>query len=223
MFCSDKYFCIPDIHGRNDLLQMALKYVYETYPDGCEIIFLGDYIDRGTENLKVLRTVMNPPEKYKFTCLLGNHEDMFVKSYLSENIFYHMATAKEIAGVEESVYDLDRILSGIDKNIIKWMESLPFFYNKGKNMFAHAFYDDNLQPYDQRRSNCVWDRIPDDRYYNDNQGFFLTHGHTPRDYGPIFGMNKINLDTGAVFTGRLVMAEYAIGRTRPVDIHEFII
>ena len=44
------YYAIPDIHGQNDLLQKALAFIYGKNPNGCKIIFLGDYIDRGTEN-----------------------------------------------------------------------------------------------------------------------------------------------------------------------------
>ncbi len=77
------YYVIPDIHGHNRLLQKALGHLYREHPDGGSIIFLGDYIDRGVDNAGVLRTVMNPPENWKFTCLMGNHEEMFIDSYMS--------------------------------------------------------------------------------------------------------------------------------------------
>jgi len=73
-----KYYVFPDIHGRNDLLQAALSFVYEQNPNGGKIVFLGDYIDRGSDNVGVLETVMNPPEGWEFVTLKGNHESMFV-------------------------------------------------------------------------------------------------------------------------------------------------
>lgn len=224
MFEKDIYYCIPDLHGRYDLLQLALDFVYNKHPNGCELIFLGDYIDRGKENLKVLKTVMNPPDNFVFTCLLGNHEDMFIDSYRTNTRFYDLSAAMDIAEYVrlDSFVSYEDIHRSIDENIVRWMESLPFFYLKGKNVFAHAFYDDTRLPSGQRKHNCVWDRISDIRYFNDNQGYYLTHGHTPRETGPIIGVNKINLDTGAVFYNRLVIGEYLVSKLGPINFHEFV-
>ena len=66
-----RYYCIPDLHGRKDLLDKALEALYEQNPNGGKIVFLGDYIDRGDDSLGVVRTVMNPPEGWEFVCLMG--------------------------------------------------------------------------------------------------------------------------------------------------------
>ena len=68
-----RYYCFPDIHGCSSLLNQALSFVYKENPNGGKIIFLGDYIDRGPDNLGVLQTVMHPPENWEFVTLLGNH------------------------------------------------------------------------------------------------------------------------------------------------------
>ena len=219
-FNNNTYYCIPDLHGRFDLLELALKYIYEKQPGGCEIIFLGDYIDRGPDNSKVLQAVMNPPDNYRFTCLLGNHEDMFIDAYTSKTAFYDLDAAIEISEtIQPSNHE--ELVRGIDVSIVEWMETLYLFYAKDKNMFAHAFYDDNFLPEEQSRHDCIWERISDVKYKNKNQGYFLVHGHTPRTNGPILGTNKLNLDVGAVFTGKLIIAEFMLNKQGPVDFHEF--
>ena len=218
----EKYYCIPDIHGMNELLQKALSFIYDENPTGGKIIFLGDYIDRGPDNLGVLDTVMNPPAYWDFVCLKGNHEAMFVNSYLNRDRFYHQPTAVEISGAKEPKFYED-IHNGIDPEIIRWMDKLPIFHVEGNNVFAHAYYDDTLPPEKQVEHLCIWERLSDtERYWNDNQGLYLTHGHTPRKHGPVKAVNRINMDAGAVFYNRLVIAEYAKDVQGPVNFYEFL-
>lgn len=218
---SSNYYCIPDIHGMNNLLQKALNFIYDKESNGGKIIFLGDYIDRGPDNVGVLNTVMNPPQNWNFVCLKGNHESMFVNSYMNKDRFYDIPTAVEISGVKEpKLYE--EIHDGIDAEIIRWMDSLPIFHIEGDNVFAHAYYEDTLAPENQIEKICVWDRMSDtEKYWNDNQGLYLTHGHTPRKHGPVNAPNRTNLDAGAVFYNRLVIAEFETGKQGPVNFHEF--
>ena len=217
----ERYYCIPDIHGEWGLLNEALQFIYEQNPNGGKIIFLGDYIDRGPENLKVLDTVMNPPSDWEFVCLKGNHESMFVNAYMNHDRFYDMPTAIEISGViEPKMYH--EVHSGIRSEIVSWMDGLPIFHIEDSNVFAHAFYDDNLSPENQVEHVCLWERLSDsERFWNDNQGLYLTHGHTPRKHGPVQAQNRTNLDAGAVFYGRLVIAEYQKNIQGPTQFHEF--
>lgn len=218
-----KYYCFPDIHGCDDLLQKALQYVYNENPDGGKIIFLGDYIDRGPDNWSVLETVMNPPDNWEFVCLLGNHELMFVESYMDGTQFYDVKAAQDIAGYAQDEFVIhDHIHQRINRSVVEWMSDLKLFHIEDQNVFAHAFYDDDKSPQDQIASDCVWTRMDDwMKFHNTNQGLYLTHGHTPRKHGPVKSPNRTNLDCGAVFYGRFVIAEYRKGVQVPVDFHEF--
>lgn len=219
----EKYYCFADIHGCNELLQKALKFVYDENPQGGKIVFLGDYIDRGPDNYGVLQTVMNPPENWEFICLLGNHEAMFVESYMHGAQFYDVKAAQDIAGFSKDEFVMyDHIRHGIDKSIIDWMFNLKICHIEDKNVFAHAFYDDTRNPEEQISSDCIWTRMDDwMSFQNSKQGLYLTHGHTPRKHGPVKSPNRVNLDAGAVFYGRYVIAEYRKGVQGPVDFHEF--
>ena len=221
------YYCFPDIHGMNKLLQKALQFVYKHNPEGGKIIFLGDYIDRGPENLKVLETVMSPPESWDFICLKGNHEEMLVDAYRQGGGFYHIPTARELAGLSMDdipYYDDPAIIEGIDPKVIEWMDNLKLFHIEDKNVFAHAYYNDKFLPEYQSTHECLWLRMSDhETYDNTNQCYFLTHGHTPRKHGPVTAPNRLNLDAGAVFYNRLVIAEYKKETLGPVAFHEFLL
>ena len=206
-----KYYVIPDIHGRNDLLQLALAAIYEQNPNGgTRIVFLGDYIDRGPEGIQVLQTVMNPPEGWEFVTLKGNHEDMFVGGYHRQNEYYDPKFVDQVRNSDMSF-----------STIARWFESLPLAYREGQNVFAHAWFEAD-RPVDQQVDTmALWARFPDEMAYDGN-GLFLTHGHTPRRHGPIFAPNRLNLDCGAVFADRLVVAEFEEGKTGPVGFQQFM-
>src|SRR5947208_3079344 len=72
-------FAITDIHGRFDLLRRALDGITRITKKA-NVIFLGDYIDRGPDSARVLKTLMHGPTRDGdvWTCLKGNHEDMMV-------------------------------------------------------------------------------------------------------------------------------------------------
>jgi serine/threonine protein phosphatase 1 len=220
-----RYYCFPDIHGCSDALKKALTFVYKENPEGGKIIFLGDYIDRGPDNYGVLQIVMNPPKGWEFITLLGNHEAMFLQSYFTRQRFYDFDAAKDIAGFHKNTdVRYDHISAVFDTNgVVDWMRGLKVFHIEDVNVFAHAFYDDTLDPEDQRTNDVIWTRMSDyETFQNSKQGLFLTHGHTPRKNGPIKSPNRINLDCGAVFYGRYVIGEYRKDVQGPIAFHEFI-
>lgn len=214
-----KYYVIPDIHGMSSLLQKALNVIYKSNESG-KIIFLGDYIDRGPDNLGVINTVMHPPEKWEFVCLMGNHEDMFLEAYRNESPFYDITAAYDLAGIHRGS-DIENIHSKIDLEIVDWMQRLKHFHIEDKNVFVHAYYDDQFLPEEQSLQTLLWRRMYDSEpYENFRQGYYLTHGHTPRSYGPIKSQNRLNLDCGAVFDNRLVIAIFEQGKQGAVDFIE---
>ena len=219
----EHYYVIPDIHGCNRLLQKALAEIRWQNSEGGKIIFLGDYIDRGEDNLGVIKTVMNPPEKWEFVCLLGNHERIFTDAYFRKSSFYDYEAAKDLAGFPRNDYAIyDHVHHRINRNIIEWMDNLKLFHVEDQNVFVHAYYDDTKSPDQQDESTCVWQRMGDfETYHNDKQRLYMVHGHTPRKNGPIKSPNRLNLDCGAVFYNRLVVAKFQKNVQGAVEFLEF--
>src|SRR5258708_22659594 len=78
-------YAVGDIHGRLDLLTDLLAEVAadaERHPDdqSRQLVFLGDYIDRGTESRGVIDALLRPawPE-FPRIFLMGNHEDAMLE------------------------------------------------------------------------------------------------------------------------------------------------
>lgn len=218
---NETYYCFPDIHGQANLLKQALDFVYKKHPDGGKIIFLGDYIDRGYDNKTVLETVMYPPKDWEFICLKGNHEDMFVNSYLNKTEFFDMKVLLDhYSGPGLAYYET--LHDKFPREIVEWMMNLKLFHFEGNNVFAHAFYDTELLPEQQNPDMVMWQRFDDFiAFRSPMNNLYLTHGHTPRKNGPIRTTNRVNLDCGACFYQRYVIGEYKQGVTGPVTFHEF--
>lgn len=217
---NDTYYCFPDIHGMNNLLQKALQFVYNKHPEGGKIIFIGDYIDRGPNNKAVLETVMNPPKNWEFICLMGNHEDMFINSYMNKTEFYDMKVVEEYHNGGLICYE--NLHDNFPVEIVEWMMQLKKFHFEDDNIFAHAFYDDTVLPTQQRDTMLLWYRMDDwESFHSKGDKLYLTHGHTPRRHGPAQALNRTNLDCGAVFYKRFVIGEYRKNVRGPVDFHEF--
>lgn len=67
----NKLVFIGDIHGCYDTL---MEYFKDGLKDDTEYIFLGDYIDRGTQNVEVLKFLYSIKDKENVCLLEGNHE-----------------------------------------------------------------------------------------------------------------------------------------------------
>ena len=205
-----EYVVIPDIHGRADLLDMALNRIYTELPNVKKIIFLGDYIDRGPENAKVITTVRTPPDGYEFITLRGNHEQMILDAYYNGYEQYDRNCVKELFDTFGK------------HDILPWIDSLPHSHIEGNNIFAHAWYDVEKRQDEQDKVEMIWARMYDSEIWP-SDGPYLTHGHTPRMLGPVFSGNRMNLDAGAVFYGKLVYALFEEGRTGPKEIFSVLI
>jgi len=212
-----RYYCIPDLHGRKDLLDKALEALYEQNPNGGKIVFLGDYIDRGDDSLGVVRTVMNPPEGWEFVCLMGNHEEMFVQAYMGMGQFYCPKTLQSFC--PDVPLFRDQIVRAIPRDIVEWMKNLPMWHFVESTIFAHAWYNPELTEDQQQQNNVLWERLADHEPYPDDK--YLVHGHTPRRHGPVEAYGRTNLDCGAVFYGRLVVAVMSTERLAPTGFLEF--
>jgi serine/threonine protein phosphatase 1 len=87
-------------------------------------------------------------------------------------------------------------------------------------IYVHAGVDTGLALSNQDQERLIWKRyLP-----NDDGGhgrFYVVHGHTPYEDGPKLRKNRINLDTFAWATGRLVIAVFDDDKPGgPVDFIE---
>jgi serine/threonine protein phosphatase 1 len=75
-------FAVGDIHGDVDALRDLLTKLEPNTAADDEVVFLGDYIDRGPESKACIEEVLAFRERAKarVTCLLGNHEEWLLRT-----------------------------------------------------------------------------------------------------------------------------------------------
>lgn len=74
------YDVIGDIHGHSDKLDALLRKLGYRMHDGAwrhperQAVFVGDFIDRGTKGVEVVRTVRAMVDAGSALAVMGNHE-----------------------------------------------------------------------------------------------------------------------------------------------------
>jgi serine/threonine protein phosphatase 1 len=198
-------YAIPDIHGRYDLMMIALDLIKEHSGETEQkIVFLGDYIDRGPQSREVVEHLMagamHPPA---WVCLKGNHEDMMVEAFFPGNSRERWISNGGRATLQ-SFSRQGRTL--IQDKHLSWLASLPLFHEDRHRVYVHAGIEHDA-PLEDQENSLLWYRYSNnpDRGWNSKH---VVHGHTPRREGPILLTNRTNLDCGAYFNNRLVVGVF---------------
>src|SRR5580658_5337056 len=72
-------YAVGDVHGRLDLLRLAIEAISEHVGDGpFRVVFLGDYVDRGPESRGVIEQLIDLQRDWPVVCLKGNHEELML-------------------------------------------------------------------------------------------------------------------------------------------------
>ena len=210
-------YAIGDIHGHLDLFEAALDLVRDDGGAKAEIVFLGDYIDRGLSSRQVIERLMSGQDAgLPWTCLMGNHEEVLL-GFLADPGYHSPHNAAVIpylhpsAGGREALasYGVDTdphradagihadALRAIPKRHIDWITGLPRVRETPDHIFVHAGLRPGLPLADQDPGDLLWIRAGflDDET---DHGRLVIHGHTPVAQ-PERHRNRINCDGGATF------------------------
>ncbi len=166
---------IGDIHGHASALENLLAKMGYAKRDGVWrhpgrlAIFVGDYVDRGNENIRACRIVMDMHQAHVARAIMGNHEfnhlaldtedpyrpGKFLRPRTKENL--HQA-ATTLAEFEKSPDD--------KRDILEWMKTLPLWLDLPKLRVVHACWNTDAQEWVKRH-------LDDDNYSIDWSGFPL--------------------------------------------------
>ena len=212
----NKIFAIGDIHGCLEKLQALITNIGAD-PQNDTLIFIGDYIDRGNSSREVVDYVIRLKREYKkIVCLLGNHELMLIH-YLKgvdEDMYLvngGIATLHSygISRTEEP----EKRKAKISREHWQFFESLLPYYETGDYIFVHAGMKPRLPLHEQTMHELLWVRH-EFIETEDDFGKMVIFGHTPLSY-PLIMPNKIGIDTGAVYGGKLTCVELPV-----IKIHQ---
>ena len=213
-------YAVGDVHGRLDLLEQLLDLIdgdaEASGTDRRTLVFLGDYVDRGPNSRGVVeRLIGDLPRGFDAHFLKGNHEAILLDFLAEPWRLDHWLQN----GGEETMrsYGVDTEgLASLDASPATWRDAfaqalpeahLRFFRNLllsvsfGDYLFVHAGVRPGVPLGAQSEADLVWIRAP---FLNHAElfGKVVVHGHTPGQE-PVTRPNRVGIDTGAVFTGRL--------------------
>lgn len=222
-------YAIGDVHGRADLLKGLMKVITNDQNVGDEkphIVFLGDYIDRGFQSRDVIDMLIDLGEddRYETVFLKGNHEQAMLHFLSDHNIgpewanfggretliSYNIAPPKSIEAAEEWHPIQKQLQRTIPKSHVEFLEQLIVSHKIGPYGFVHAGVRPGIPYENQADEDLMWIR---DEFLSAKakEDLFIVHGHTPVD-DPYLDHRRVNVDTGAYFTGRLTAVKIFKGR-----------
>lgn len=212
-----RLYAIGDIHGCMDLLKRLMAKISDdaaNHPDATkEIIFLGDYIDRGLGSRDTIDYLMNGiPAGFAPVYLRGNHEDILLR-VMDGDVGLVPAWLK-FGGIETLASYGITSARGADAQVIRaelhqkvptahvdFYRNCQTSYTRGDYYFAHAGVRPGLPLELQSHEDLMWIREP---FLSSEHNFGKTvvHGHTI-SIEPDILPNRIGIDTGAYATGKL--------------------
>ncbi|MEW6334952.1 MAG: metallophosphoesterase family protein [Thermodesulfobacteriota bacterium] len=202
-----RVLAIGDIHGCSDRLDLLLGR-FGIDGAGDTLIFLGDYIDRGPDARGVIDRLLDLKQQCpNLVCLRGNHESMFLNYYLrgqDEELFLYNSGRTTLDSYGLSLADA-RAGRGFPTDHLNFLLSLPFCHEREEYVFVHAGLRPGIPIARQSPDDMLWIRSEFYDVYWDF-GKTVVFGHTPF-HEPLIESNKIGIDTGAVYGGRLTCIE----------------
>ena len=204
---NSRIFAIGDVHGCNQELKQLIDRI-KPDPLTDTVVFVGDYLDRGPDIRGVIDTLLDLKKAFPhLICLRGNHEAMFLNYYLEgrdEELYF--ANGGEVTLLSYGLTPADaRAGTGFPEDHLRFLTSLPFHHETGAHLFVHAGLRPGIPLSGQLPEDLLWIR---DEFIDSDWDFGKTvvFGHTPFRK-PLFQRNKIGIDTGLVYGGRLTCIE----------------
>lgn len=144
---------IPDIHGQAEKLRLALQNLgwqrtgltwRHSEPDR-QIVFLGDFIDRGPENGAVIRIVRELMDAGRAQAIMGNHELNAIHFHTDDpdtGAPLRMHNKHNLEQHESFLREFP-LRASHTKDVLDWMRGLPLFIETEGFRAVHAAW---IQP-----------------------------------------------------------------------------
>jgi predicted MPP superfamily phosphohydrolase len=192
---------IGDIHGCRRALTTLLDMVKPKKDD--QLIFLGDYVDRGPDSPGVINTLLRLQSRCKTVFLRGNHELMMLEardSFLKSEIWQNCGGLETVTS-----YGAERRTdwpSLVPDAHWSFLEETVRALETRNQIFVHACLDPNLEVKEQPDWILFWEYF--DKIRPHKSGKKIICGHTPQTKGSLGDVGyAICIDTGCVYGGWL--------------------
>jgi serine/threonine protein phosphatase 1 len=194
-----RIFAVGDIHGCVDKLRTLLGMIKLDW-DRDLMVFLGDYVDRGPDSRGVIELLLDLKKRHadRLIFLKGNHEWMFMQFLKGEDHDFFLQNG----GIETlESYSLEKGKTDMPQSHLDFLDNLDLYFETQDYIFVHAGLRSNIPISEQSQEDLLWIRSPflKSSYDWSKRVIF---GHTPFSV-PLIEANKVGIDTGAVYGGRL--------------------
>lgn len=180
-------FAIGDIHGCHTALQTLLADLDLQVHD--EVIFLGDYVDRGLESKQVIDTVLALGKRCRVIALCGNHERMIQAAMGSRIQLGQWLWSGGKETLRSYGFELETLPDdwAFPAAHVAFLDNLQLFYETDSHIFVHATPDPFVEMDRQSESSLLWRRY--DEKHPEQNGHFsgktIVCGHTPQVSGRV--------------------------------------
>ena len=175
------------------------------------LVHIGDYVDRGPASAAVVERLAAgaPILGVPVVNLIGNHEETMLHALAGDAA---AATDWLYTGGREALasWGIDPASprtswrAGIPSHHLAFLQGLTLWHREGDYLFVHAGIRPGIPLDRQTRLDLLCIRAP--FLFNDGTfGVVVVHGHSPTTR-PIVKANRVGIDTGAVFGGKLTCA-----------------
>jgi serine/threonine protein phosphatase 1 len=210
----NRILAVGDIHGCLAQLDVLLAAVNLGPTD--HLVLLGDYVDRGPDSAGVLKRIMGLHKTHHVTAIMGNHEEMMMRSragmpFLREWVFNGGdATLESYGGKRGTVKDVPReVWDFLDHKLVEYLETET-------HIFVHANVYPDMKMKEQPDFMLRWERC--DEIVPHKSGKVIVCGHTPqRDGTPMNRGFAVCIDTHACGYGLLTCLDVGSGKVVQAD------
>lgn len=207
-------FAIGDIHGCAKALRTVLQAIDPQPSD--ELIFLGDYIDRGSDSRDAVGQIIEAQSRCRVTAIQGNHELMLL-AIIDQGFDDTVWLA---SGGRTTVTSYGGSLSKIPDQHLQFFRSLRPYYETSQEIFVHAGYHPQLAMNEQEQATLFWNHLPAllPRPHISGKRVFV--GHTPQASGNVLNLGHlVCLDTYCFAGGFLSAFNIDTGEIIQADVH----
>jgi serine/threonine protein phosphatase 1 len=196
-------YAIGDIHGCLNHLINLLNLVSPDL-ERHQLVFVGDYVDRGPHSSEVVEYIIDLKKKYNpenIICLMGNHERMFLDFLQGREEMFFLMNGGASTAVSYWGDQWERRERRLPSGHEHFFETLKLYYETDDYIFVHGGLRPGLPLAAQKEEDLLWIR-KDFILSEFDFGRRVIFGHTPVRT-PLVRPNKIGIDTGAVYGNNL--------------------
>jgi serine/threonine protein phosphatase 1 len=217
-----RVYAIGDIHGRSDLLDRLMGLIHRdlrSYRGTPTLIFIGDYVDRGSDSRGVIDILLDTAARFPCHFLRGNHDQAMLDFISDPGTFpgwrglggsetllsygVQPPAGSDWTTLSEARQRFDKAVPPAHWRLLRQLESAVEI---GDYYFTHAGARPGVPLNQQDPRDLMWIR---DEFLKSEFDFgkVIVHGHSPST-NPIRKPNRIAIDTGAYQSGKLTAAVF---------------